>query len=148
MICYRVSKYDPQYRINGIYQKDEWTAISDVGKVYEGKMFTEDEYCNVEQSYVDFVFCVCNNQNIDLLTVKNFENYNDLTWENGQKLNLSNSASFIKSCLREECWGRLVSKDFVFETGYDYYMLIQCNLSLDIMEQLANQYHLFVEKWK
>lgn len=69
MICYRVSKYDPQYRINGIYQKDEWTAISDVGKVYEGKMFTEDEYCNVEQSYVDFVFGVCNNQNIDLLTV-------------------------------------------------------------------------------
>ncbi len=148
MTCYRVSKYDPTYRANGIYQKDEWTAISDIGRVYADKMFTEDDYLAVEQSYIDFVLCVCNLQKINIVTVKNLENHNNLAWKNGQKLNLQESVAFIKSCLREQCWGRLVSKKFVFETGYDYYMLIQSNLSLDTMEQLAHQCHLFVEEWK
>lgn len=48
MNYYRISKYDPQYRIDGIYQKDEWTSMSDIGNIYGGKVFTEDEYYKVE----------------------------------------------------------------------------------------------------
>ena len=32
---YRISKYDPQFRVNGAYQKNEWTSISDIGKVFD-----------------------------------------------------------------------------------------------------------------
>lgn len=29
---YRVTKYNPEYRKNGTYMRDEWTSISDIGK--------------------------------------------------------------------------------------------------------------------
>ena len=148
MNYYRISKYDPQYRVNGIYQKDEWTAICDIGKVYDGKVFAEDEYYKVEQSYVDFVLGVCKLQGIDRLAITGLENYKKLHWINGQQLITYQSGEFIKLCLREEIWGRLVSKGFVFETGYDYYIYIGCELGFDEIEQLARQNDLFVEKWK
>lgn len=145
MNYYRISKYDPQYRVNGIYQKDEWTAICDIGKVYDGKVFTEDEYYRVEQSYVDFVLGVCKLQGIERLAITGLENYKKLRWINGQQLITYQSGEFIKLCLREEIWGRLVSKGFVFETGYEYYIHIGCELGFDEIEQLARQNNLFVE---
>lgn len=147
MNYYRISKYDPQYRVNGIYQRDEWTAICDIGKVYDGKVFTEDEYYRVEQSYVDFVLGVCKLQGIDRLAITGLENYKKLHWINGQQLVTHQSGEFIKLCLREEIWGRLVSKGFVFETGWDYYILIGCELGFDEVKQLARQNNLFVEEW-
>ena len=80
MNYYRISKYDPQYRVNGIYQKDEWTAICDIGKVYDGKVFTEDEYYRVEQSYINFVLGVCKLQGIERLAITGLENYKKLHW--------------------------------------------------------------------
>ena len=148
MKYYRISKYDPQYRIDGIYQKDEWTAISDIGKAFDGTVFAEDEYYKVEQSYVDFVLGVCNLQGIDHLMITDLENHNKLHWTNGQKINSHKSGEFIKLCLREEIWGRLVSKSFVFETGYEYYIHIGCELGFDEIGQLAHQNDLFVEEWE
>ena len=148
MNYYRISKYDPQYRIDGIYQKDEWTAISDIGKAFDGTVFAEDEYYKVEQSYVDFVLGVCKLQGIDRLAITGLENYKKLHWINGQQLNAHQSGEFIKLCLREEIWGRLVSKGFVFETGWDYYILIGCELGFNEVEQIARQNNLFVERWE
>ena len=37
---YRVTKYDPANRVNGEYTKDEWTSMYDVGRSYNGKVFT------------------------------------------------------------------------------------------------------------
>lgn len=134
--------------MNGIYQKDEWTAICDIGNVYDGKVFTEDEYYRVEQSYVDFVLGVCKLQGIERLAITGLENYKKLHWINGQQLITYQSGEFIKLCLREEIWGRLVSKGFVFETGYEYYIHIGCELGFDEVEQLARQNNLFVEEWE
>jgi hypothetical protein len=148
MNYYRISKYDPRYRIDGIYQKDEWTAISDIGKAFDGTVLTENEYYKVEQSYVNFVLSVCNLQGIDRLEIVDLENYNKLHWANRQQLNTQQSEEFIKLCLREEIWGRLLSKGFVFETGWDYYIHIGCELDFNEIEQFAHQNNLFVEKWE
>lgn len=148
MNYYRISKYNPQYRIDGIYRKDEWTAMSDIGKIYDGQMFTEDDYLQVEKSYVDFILDVYRIQNIELLKVEDLENHNKLYWKNGQKLNADQSGDFIRACLREKCWGRLVAEKFIFETGYEYYIHIGCDTSLETMKNLARQYNLFVEIWE
>ena len=50
---YRVTKYDPANRVNGEYTKDEWTSMYDVGRSYNGKVFTFEEYLKVEKSYLD-----------------------------------------------------------------------------------------------
>lgn len=51
---YRISKYDPQFRVNGAYQKNEWTSVSDIGKVFDDGVLTLAEYLRVENEYIQF----------------------------------------------------------------------------------------------
>ena len=52
----RLSKYDPKYRRKGNYAKDDWTAVSDIGKVFDdGIKFTKRQYLECEQRYVDCI---------------------------------------------------------------------------------------------
>ena len=51
---YRISKYDPQFRVNGAYQKNEWTSISEIGKVFDDGVLTLAEYLRVENEYIQF----------------------------------------------------------------------------------------------
>lgn len=45
MNWHEIVKYSPQkYDSNGIYTTDEWTSIWDVGKKFDGKLFTLEEY--------------------------------------------------------------------------------------------------------
>ena len=44
---HEIVKYPPQNYINGIYEKDEWTDYSDIGKVFDDKLFTLEEYLSV-----------------------------------------------------------------------------------------------------
>ena len=39
MNTYRISKYDPKYRKDGQFIKDEWTDYSDIGEKFEGETF-------------------------------------------------------------------------------------------------------------
>ncbi len=48
----RITKYNPIYRHEkGWYTRDEWTDVSDIGKVYLGLTVTEQEYLRVEIAY-------------------------------------------------------------------------------------------------
>lgn len=49
MMNYRISKYNPKYRDeHGIYTRDEWTSISDVGEYFNGYEVTMEEYLDTE----------------------------------------------------------------------------------------------------
>ena len=50
---HEIVKYPPQNYINGIYEKDEWTDYSDIGKVFDDKLFTLEEYLSVEKKYIN-----------------------------------------------------------------------------------------------
>lgn len=56
MECFEIVKY-PSYNYdeNGIYTKNEWTSISDIGRYFEGKKFTLLEYLSTEQKYINVV---------------------------------------------------------------------------------------------
>ncbi len=42
---YRITKYNTIYRNeDGHYLKDEWTDVSDVGKIIKGVKVSEDDY--------------------------------------------------------------------------------------------------------
>ena len=50
---YRVTKYNPDNRNSlGDYLIDEWTSFSDIGKKYEGKIFTMSDYIKTENNYI------------------------------------------------------------------------------------------------
>ena len=64
MNYFRLSKYNPLYRVDGIYQREEWTSIYDVGTVYNGAKLTMPEYERVETEYIDFVVDVIESSSI------------------------------------------------------------------------------------
>ena len=47
MVWHEIVKYSPQkYNRNGVYTADEWTSRDDIGKYFDGKLFTLEEYLN------------------------------------------------------------------------------------------------------
>ena len=45
---YRITKYNPAHRINGVYTADEWTSFSDIGKVFGDTILSQDDYLKTE----------------------------------------------------------------------------------------------------
>lgn len=51
-----ICKYDPQFRdSSGRYLRDEWTCPSEIGKTFEGREFTRNEYLEVEHAHISSV---------------------------------------------------------------------------------------------
>lgn len=56
-----ITKYNPLFRdLNGFYTKCEWTSISDIGKVYENRVFTMEEYLETESHYLNAIQVILN----------------------------------------------------------------------------------------
>ena len=57
MLFYRVTKYDPKNRSSrGIYTVNEWTSYCDIGKIFDGKKLTFEEYREIEDRYIEAIF--------------------------------------------------------------------------------------------
>ena len=51
-----IVRYNPKYYdTQGVYTKDEWTDFSDVGREFEGKRLSIEEYLVVENNFIAFV---------------------------------------------------------------------------------------------
>lgn len=145
MNCFRISKYNPIYRKQGSYMKDEWTSISDIGKLFNGKIFTSEEYKAIESSYISCIHTIILEANIKKCTIKNFENYSETAWENNQIIYGNQIVLFIIDCLRENCWGKLQGSNFYIHFGYDYYVYIGTLLDLGQIISITSKNGLFCE---
>ena len=142
---YRITKYDPKNRVNGIYTKDEWTSYSEIGREYNHKVFTEIEYLEVEQSYINSVKEIAEICNIDNLQIDGLERHGTKRWRNKQWISNQKLQLFIQECLREKCWARLNACDFFVHFGYAYYMYVGCKQPYNIVDEIAKKYNLFCE---
>ena len=141
---YRITKYNPVYRVNGVYTKDEWISMYDVGESFDGKTFTFEEYLAVEKSYLNVIEMVLQKLNIRKVRIKQGENmYSRLN--NSTLRSHEEVISVARGCLREEFWCKLVSKDFFVHFGYDYYMYIGANIEEEHMSEIARENGLFSE---
>lgn len=144
---YRVTKYDPQYRVNGAYTRAEWTSVADVGHSIGGKLLTTAEYEQMEQHHIDFLCELAELCGAFPLTVNAWENYTGKEWHEGQKLRREDLPRIVLSILREECWCRLNGENFFIHFGYDYYMYVGCGLQVEAVSALAGKYGLFCEEF-
>lgn len=144
-----VTKYSPIFRDElGYYQKEEWTAMSDVGKIYDGKIFTYEEYLEAEAKYVNAVFLTMDFFKSKQLTIKHIfklKNLKKVKRFKDEKL-YKNMLCFnaddviegkdeiehlVKLRLREyigelEVWvDKRTRTEILF--GFDYYMYIKTN---------------------
>ncbi|MBQ7291542.1 MAG: hypothetical protein IJW76_07460 [Clostridia bacterium] len=149
MNYYRISKYNSEYRKNNIYTIDEWTAYSDIGKIYNGKEFDYPEYMKIESNYIEMLVHIFKLLKIDKLKILCLEKYEEnLDWQDNEILNNEKAITFAADCLREKCWGKLYSNEFIWKTGYDFYMYLACELTLKQITEISKKYNLFVEKFK
>ena len=56
----RISKYNPKYRVNGAYVKEEWTDYSDIGNIFDGHVFTFEDYLKMELNYLNAIYNIIN----------------------------------------------------------------------------------------
>lgn len=143
---YRIAKYDPANRIDGRYAVDDWTSFSDVGKSYGKTELTYEEYLKTETAYIDCCIDLLSKARILSLAIEQAECYSEDILLPSSISDVSEIRVIIASCLREQCWFKLTSKDFFIHFGYDYYMYIGSVLPTAIVEETARKNGLFCER--
>lgn len=167
---YRISKYDPLFRDEtGCYQKNEWTAISDIGKSFDGILLTDEEYIGVEDKYVDAVKLIIKFHSLTSLSVANLchsfskeeflnliKPYSQLYSEslldfytnfNGSQAGLDEVESLFRLQLREDIGVDIFSpRKLKIFIGYDYLMGVNSSKSLEPIIPEISAIGLFVEK--
>jgi hypothetical protein len=78
MYKYNISKYNPAFRDNNWrYMKEDWSSISDVGKTFDGKTLTVEDYLATEDNYIKAIQIILKFYNLTYLRVcdvrKSFE---------------------------------------------------------------------------
>lgn len=143
---YKITKFDPQNRLEGIYAVHEWTSISDVGKVFDSGVLTYQQYVQVEQNYIDCCIELLQKSNIPELFVCSPEYYDKGLRFPSILYSENEIRRVIMLCLREKCWVKLESDNFYIHFGYDYNMYIGTNLSAICVQEIAKTHNLFCEE--
>ncbi|MBQ6890162.1 MAG: hypothetical protein IJN53_04000 [Oscillospiraceae bacterium] len=145
---YRISKYDPRFRKNGVYTQNVWTSFSDIGSSFDGEILTTEQYIEVENRYLACVESVLQASYIPELKISRLENYNGLTsWKNGEKLAGDILKEFLRDGLREKCWARLSGGAVCLDFGFEFYLHVGCPLEWIQMENIVRAHGLFLEPW-
>lgn len=166
---YEIAKYSPVgYDSDGCYQKDEWTSIADVGRIFHGRAFTFEEYSQVENCYVNSVMEIIKICGVKYLTVGYLESSSETIdeWysitpfktENAQlyafaktlhrdkRIFVTNIPLVVRLCLRECLYAVLINlkHKLQIDFGYDYYMHIHTQIPYEIVSKITTQNNLFV----
>ncbi|MBP7822146.1 MAG: hypothetical protein KA010_04435 [Saprospiraceae bacterium] len=165
---YRITKYNPIFRNEkGHYLKDEWTDVSDVGKIFDGKQLTENDYLVIEKAYIASVFTMLAISNLDHLRIVGLwpENISERLslekdrwyFESGFEsivliedhlVLLSELELVLKLIFRGTISCRLeVYNQFYVHFGYDYYMYIGGKEISDIALAEISSSGLFIEPY-
>jgi hypothetical protein len=136
----RITKYNPSYRNEqGAYVRPEWTAISDIGKVFGEEELTREEYLRIEARYAQAAqWLFAGSEQIALVELSSgWDNGPDPhieptlhhTWQalrEGATLTSFEVAQVVKLFLREHARGYLVdsTQRLKLDFGYDYYMYV------------------------
>jgi hypothetical protein len=159
----RLSKYDPKYRnTDGAYSKNEWTAISDIGKSFEGEALEYDTYIETETRYVTVIQELFNLNKILNFEIHDLEDNSSISAKDyfrdianiriGElhgRISADIVPTILRLGLREIIWARLIGKSdrctMEVEFGYDYYIRLHANNLCILDFNLARKHGLFLE---
>jgi len=169
---YRISKYNPKYRIDGKYVLDDWTSINDVGRFFDGKRLHGKTYLEMEKRYINCIMDLLKQAKEKFLCIMDYEDYSHsfptlknafrmtlllksgvyffqkVKWSNKQVLPIETVPLFLKDCLRDKCWGVLRGDFFQIDIGYDYYIHISTKSDIEMVRLTVSKYELFIETVK
>lgn len=173
MYKYRISKYDPKYRDeNGIYHREDWTSYSDIGKKYNGKEFSKDDYIKTEIHYCNTILNILKINEVREVILEDVELYFSVdeikqmlrnkeldfskreelainSLKNGNRIGIHELKLYLRLILRECFWCRLIGVPSLIQVGfgYDYYVYLYSEsiISTDIVENYKKE-EMFIEK--
>lgn len=146
MFEYRISKYNPKYRINGKYTRNEWSSVADIGKEFCDGILSEQECCDTIDRYCECVKDVLQSIGVKHLSISDLEKYEKhIKWKNGQIISLDEVASVVRECLWENCWCRLSGEAAFIHFGYELYMYLGCTLQTDQFSLICDRHQMFYE---
>ncbi len=152
---------------------NSWTSISDIGRVYQGKIFTYKEYKKTEQSYINFfvkLFKYVHAHKVKIIQFSDLKfpvratydrNGKLREWyekiDNNMSLSLDEIQYVIPLILRENIYGVLYhkkSKTYI-HFGYDYYVYVNSPKLFQIVDgkdvynpdfvEMVHKYGLYIE---
>ncbi len=154
MYTYRITKYNPKFRDEtGAYTKEEWTEFSDIGKKFNGEIFTIDEYEHVESAYINTLFAFLEENNITKLKIGKIQNFRNIEFggkvlKANQIYNLQDLREIFRLILRDEFWAKFKNKDRSFvDFGGDYYTYIGVPRQSQNAIEFAEKNRLYVEEY-
>lgn len=141
---YQISKYNPQYRVDGVYVQNEWTSESDIGKVFTDGILTRQKYDAALDRYVACAMDILRNARSDQMIISDIEIYkDDVLWNENEIVKEYRLALVIYDCMHEKCWCRLSNGEIFLHFGYELYMYIGCDIEYDKLSSICAQYNLF-----
>ncbi len=146
MYHYRISKYNPIFRReDGSYWKNEWTDYSCIGSSFDGAVLSRAEYLSTEDKYTSCISDIMSRAGVEKLRIKDLEKGDTKIWKNGRYLCGDRLKCMCRSCLRSQCWCRLIGKKFYLHFGYEFYIYIGCTLCPEIVSLICEQRGLFCD---
>ena len=146
---YRICKYNPRFRVNGVYIKDEWTSVSDIGKTFEDGVLTEKECRKTVNGYVTCLMAIFQHsikKNGNELKINGLERWSKrVLWKEGQIITADNLEQLIRDCLNEKCWCRIENEDSFIHFGYELYVYVGCDLDSKTVMEIAQNNGLFAD---
>jgi hypothetical protein len=144
---YRVTKYDPAFRVRGAYKREEWISVSDIGKSFGGVVLTEAEYQRVEDAYITAALSFLSEAGLTELVVEGLEyrGGSPLPFSEGSVLRGAELGQALRRVLREEFWCRFEAPNGFIHVGYDYYMYVGVPQSCPESQKLVRELGLFAE---
>ena len=151
MFEFRVTKYDPKFRADdGSYARDEWTAVSDIGRTYGGALVTREEYERTECAYLAAAKAFLREAAVQVMSIRGLEDPDNRYPQfcEGSAVPVEEIGSLLTLMLREELWCRLEAPQAFVHVGYDYYMYVGVPNPCPVAQRRAASLALFVEPFR
>lgn len=172
---YRITHYDPALRdAEGRFLGDRWTCVSDIGKTFDGRQLSKDDYLETETAYVAALLNLFDASGLSHLRATNVRTglqqpdnddpavvgHDDGTMSHHllPALDIPKLAEdepvaraaieqIVRLSLREISICRLeIDGRFFAHFGWDFYMYVGCKIAPVKVESLLSRTGLFVEQ--
>ena len=146
---HEIVKYRPEfYDEKGRYQKDEWTSFSDVGKEYEGRIVTMEEYTEIENRFISITHAILEEAGCKYITLGYVYKSHHKRVKEGMRVSASEIDYYLRLALRGKVFIVFInsSRGIQFDWSEDYlYMHLFCRIPDDRLREIVESRGLYLD---
>lgn len=150
-----INKYPPRLFRNGRFLRQDWTSVSQLGELWDGRELTPAAYLAIEDRYVRAMERFMAAAGVDDVAVQGLEFWNDVELPGlalppraapleGERVPAAEAGNLLRRFLREQAWAELVvAPRFLVHPGYDMRLLIASEVTSTELEDDVRRSGLF-----